>query len=97
MYTQIPLEIVVNPLTKIFLSQHEESIREKLHKTEVVDMNSNLSKNVHRVEDNLDELNQIIISQHDTKKGVAVQKNSDWVDFMGIILKGLNHTQRVDF
>lgn len=99
MYTEISLQINVNPLTKIFLTQHEKDIRKTLNGLQAVDMDQNLTKNVKNMGESLDELNQLILTLHENKKNNADKStnNTNMVDFMGIILKGLNFTNRVIF
>lgn len=97
MYTEISLQINVNPLTKIFLTQHEKDIRKTLNGLQAVDMDQNLTKNVKNMGESLDELNQLILTLHENKKNNADKStnNTNMVDFMGIILKGLNFTNRI--
>lgn len=90
MYTEVPIEITVNPLTRLFLTQHEKSIRKTLDAMKPNDMGSNLSRTVKNMGDSLDELNNLILALHDNKKtgdGKA-NNNANLVDFMGILLKG---------
>jgi len=46
MYSQVPIQITQNPLTKLFLTQHEKSIRKTLNNMKPNDMGSNLARNV---------------------------------------------------
>lgn len=97
MYTEINLQIVANPLTKLFLTQHEKDIRKTLDSKRAIDMDQNLTNNVKNMGESLDELNQLILTLHENKKNNVEKStnNSNMVDFMGIILKGLNFTNRI--
>jgi len=97
MYTEINLQVLVNPLTKVFLSQHEKDIRKTLDNLQAVNMDQNMNTNVKNMGESLDELNQLILTLHENKKNNVEKStnNSNMVDFMGIILKGLNFTNRI--
>jgi len=51
MYTEVPLKIKVNPLTRLFLTQHEKTIRNKLDQIVPLDMDTNLAKSVKNTTD----------------------------------------------
>jgi len=97
MYTEVPLKIKVNPLTRLFLTQHEKNIRNTLDQIVPQNMDTNLFKSVKNTADALDELNQLILTLNDSKKqtGEKTTNNSNLVDFMGTILKGLDVTKRI--
>lgn len=98
MYSEIPVEIKVNPMTKVFMFQHEKEISQTLERLRGVDIHENLTKNVKNLGDNLEDLNTMILTLHDTNKKQQLEKttiNATLVDFMGTILKGLNHSKRV--
>lgn len=98
MYSEIPVEIKVNPMTKVFMFQHEKEISQTLERLRGVDIHENLTKNVKNLGDNLEDLNTMILTLHDTNKKQQLEKttiNATLVDFMGTILKGLNHSKRI--
>lgn len=56
MYTEIPIEVVTNPLSKIFLTQHEKDINNTLNQISKIDTNTNLTSNVKNVGTCMDDL-----------------------------------------
>jgi len=97
MYTSVPISIKVNPLTKLFLTQHEKNIRENLDKLIPVNMDTNLAANIKNMEDTLEEMSQSIATLHDNMKPINEKHKNDQnlVDFMGQVLKGLDFTNRI--
>jgi len=97
MYTSVPISIKVNPLTKLFLTQHEKNIRENLDKLIPVNMDTNLAANIKNMEDTLEEMSTSIATLHDNMKPNNEKQKNDQnlVDFMGQVLKGLDFTNRI--